>query len=282
MKKRLLFIYVLLICGSIFAQPFPQNGLKAKDKVPFMPKAKTGVLKNGLTYYVLENKMPAGRAFINLAVNAGSVLEEENERGLAHFVEHMAFNGTARFPESALIDYMRSLGMRFGADLNAYTSFDETVYTIETPTEAGADGKKTIPRKALEIFDDWTYTILFNEKDVDDERKVILEEKRTRSGVSERLQEVYFPLLFAGSPYAERSPIGLESVITGAPPARLKAFYEKWYRPDNMAIIIAGDFDADALAASLNDIFTAPPPPLKKIIASGNKTAGAEKKQYRR
>ena len=102
MKKRLLFIYVLLICGSIFAQPFPQNGLKAKDKVPFMPKAKTGVLKNGLTYYVLENKMPAGRAFINLAVNAGSVLEEENERGLAHFVEHMAFNGTARFPNRRL------------------------------------------------------------------------------------------------------------------------------------------------------------------------------------
>ncbi|MDR2491340.1 MAG: insulinase family protein [Spirochaetaceae bacterium] len=265
MKKNLLFVYLLLICGIIFAQPFPAGGMKAKDKVPFMPKAKMGVLKNGLTYYVLENKMPAGRAFINLAVNAGSVLEEENERGLAHFVEHMAFNGTARFPESALIDYMRSLGMRFGADLNAYTSYDETVYTIETPTETGADGKKIIPRKALEIFDDWTYTILFNEKDVDDERNVILEEKRTRSGVSERLQEVYFPLLFAGSRYAERSPIGLEEVITGAPAARLKAFYEKWYRPDNMAVIIAGDFDAESLAASLEDLFTAPVPPKKPV-----------------
>ncbi|MDR0550398.1 MAG: insulinase family protein [Spirochaetaceae bacterium] len=263
MKKLLLTSFILIISVHIAplanadSPAFAWEGINLDEKLPFMPDAKTGKLENGLTYYVLKNESPRNRAFIRLVVNAGSVLEEEDERGLAHFVEHMAFNGTSRFPEQALIDYMRSLGMRFGADLNAFTSFDETVYILETPTVKGKDGKKTIPVKALEIFDDWTHTVLFNEKDVDEERAIILEEKRTRSGVQERLFEAVYPFIFEGSRYAARLPIGIVEVISGAPASKLKGFYEKWYKPENMAIIIVGDFDADALAESLPSIFTA-------------------------
>ncbi|MDR0540011.1 MAG: insulinase family protein [Spirochaetaceae bacterium] len=261
--KGLVGLFVVLFIFSNYSKNaaylFAQDNafdIVSNEKTPFMPNAKTGRLENGLTYYMLENKMPQNRAFIRLVVKAGSVLETEDERGLAHFVEHMAFNGTERFPEQALINYMRSLGMRFGADLNAYTSFDETVYMLETPTELSG-GKKTIPRKALEIFDDWTYAILFNEKDVDDERAVILEEKRTRTGVQERLVEAYYPLLYAGSRYAERLPIGLAGVISGAPASRLKDFYTKWYKPENMALVIVGDFDVNVLLEQLPALFTA-------------------------
>ncbi|MDR2521170.1 MAG: insulinase family protein, partial [Spirochaetaceae bacterium] len=260
MKKLLLCLCVIFINvhGIVFAQNERYAGLSPDEKTPFMPAAKTGALENGLRYYILENKMPASRAFIHLVVNAGSVLEEENERGLAHFVEHMAFNGTRRFPETELIDYLRSLGMRFGADLNAYTSFDETVYQIETPVETNSAGKKIIPRKALEIFDDWTHAILFAEKDVNEERAIIVEEKRSRGGVGARMQDVFLPLVFAGTPYAQRLPIGLMEVVETAPAARLKNFYTKWYRPENMALIFVGDFDAETLQKSLSSIFTAP------------------------
>ncbi|MDR3145434.1 MAG: insulinase family protein [Treponema sp.] len=228
------------------------------DPVPFMAKARTGTLPNGLRYYILENTRPENRAFLTLAVNAGSVLEKDDEQGLAHFVEHMAFNGTVRFPEAELLNYLRSLGMRFGPEVNAYTSFDGTVYGIEVPVETRADGIKGIPAKALAVLDDWTHAITFTPADVDDERQVIMEEYRAYLGADERVRRKILSVIFRGSPYAERLPIGLPEIIQNAPAARLENFFKTWYRPDNMAIILVGDFDGAVMEAELASHFTAP------------------------
>ncbi|QQO10244.1 M16 family metallopeptidase [Breznakiella homolactica] len=272
-KKHLLnnFVFAAVLTAAVFGVFACASGAKtgsdqygglgkASDPMPFMTEARTGTLPNGLRYYILENSRPENRAYLTLAVNAGSVLEEENERGLAHFVEHMAFNGTTRFPEADLINYLRSLGMRFGPEVNAYTSYDETVYGIEVPVELDAAGRKTIPEKALAVIDDWTYAITFDPKDVDDERLVIMEEYRTRLGANERVRRQMLPVLFEGSPYADRMPIGLPEVIQNAPASRLEGFYKKWYRADNMALVFVGDFDGAALEASLAANFTAPSP----------------------
>jgi len=248
-------LMVLLSCAS-GAKAVLSSGLgKATDPVPFMQNARTGTLPSGLHYYLLENSKPGGRAFLTLAVDAGSVLETDDERGLAHFVEHMAFNGTVRFPKSDLIDYLRSLGMRFGPEVNAFTSFDETVYGIEVPVETGPDGRKAIPDKALDVLDDWTWGMTFDPAEVDSERKVILEEYRLGLGAGERIGREMYPVLFRGSPYAERLPIGLPEIVQNATADQLKGFYKKWYKPENMAIIIVGDFDAASLEASLEQHF---------------------------
>jgi zinc protease len=258
MKHLSILFFVFFTIKAVFAGG-GSDKVDLNAQVPFMTSARTGVLSNGLRYYLLANNTPENRAYLTLAVNVGSVLEEDDERGLAHFVEHMAFNGTERFAGNELDAYIQSLGMRLSADSNAYTSFDETVYRITVPTELNADGVKVIPEKALYVIDDWSHTILFNEKDVDDERPIILEEKRMRSNaISHIYQENLLPTLFADSPYAERLPIGLESVIVNAPAERLQNFYKKWYRSDNMAIIIVGDFDVDVLEASLPSYFDMP------------------------
>ncbi|MDR2842567.1 MAG: insulinase family protein, partial [Spirochaetaceae bacterium] len=250
-------VFSMLNCTSLSSKA---GMSKLNDPIPFMEGVRTGTLKNGLTYYIYENKKPQDRAFLTLAVNAGSVLETEEERGLAHFVEHMAFNGTKRFPESALVEYLRSLGMRFGADLNAYTSFDETVYRLEVPVTSDQDGVRRIPAEAVEIISDWTNAIKFDVKDVDDERNVIMEEYRLRLGASERMWRFLQPRLFEGSKYANREPIGLPGIIQNAPAKTLTGFYKKWYVPQNMAVIFVGDFDGEALEKSLNEYFqeTAP------------------------
>ncbi|MDR0785705.1 MAG: insulinase family protein [Treponema sp.] len=260
MKRLLTLFFVFFTIQVVFAGGGVDKE-KIDGQVPFTTKARTGVLPSGLRYYLLANNTPENRAYLTLAVNAGSVLETEDERGLAHFVEHMAFNGTERFKENELDAYIQSLGMRVGADSNAYTSFDETVYGITVPTEVNAEGVKVIPEKALNVIDDWTHAVLFNEEDVDDERPIILEEKRMRSNAVSRIfLENILPILFADSPYAERTPIGLESVILNAPAERLRNFYQKWYRADNMALIIVGDFDAAALESNLPRYFDMPAP----------------------
>jgi zinc protease len=221
------------------------------DQAPFMENVRTGTLPSGLRYFILENAMPENRAYLTLAVKAGSVLEEDDERGLAHFVEHMAFNGTERFPESKLVDYLRSLGMRFGPEVNAYTYFDQTVYGIEVPVENDSQGVRRIPDTALAVIDDWTRAVTFAPSDVDDERPVIMEEYRTGLGAWDRIRRKWLPVLFRGSPYANRLPIGLPEIIENAPASRLEGFYKKWYQADNMALIFVGDFDGAALEASL-------------------------------
>jgi zinc protease len=232
---------------------------RPSDQVPFLAKVRAGTLPQGLRYYILENRKPENRAYLTLAVHAGSVLEEDGEQGLAHFVEHMAFNGTARFPEAALIEYLRSLGMRFGPEVNAYTTYDDTVYGIEVPLEEDGAGRRRIPDTALAVIDDWTRAITFDPKDVDEERLVILEEYRSRLGAMDRVRQKLLPALFAGSPYANRRPIGQKEVIEQAPASKLEAFYKKWYRPENMALILVGDFDGAALEESLPSRFSGAP-----------------------
>ncbi|MDR2516387.1 MAG: insulinase family protein [Spirochaetaceae bacterium] len=254
----LITISVLYSCAS---GPGRYGTGRAGDAIPFMHEARSGTLPNGLSYYILKNSKPENRAFLALAVRAGSVMEEDSEQGLAHFVEHMGFNGTARFPQAQLRDYLRSLGMRFGAHLNAYTYFDETVYSLETPVETdAATGIKRVPARALAILDDWSHAMTFDPEEVDAERSIILEEYRTRLGAGERVSRQLLQAILRGSIYPQRRPIGLPEIIQNAPAEQLVNFYRKWYRPDNMAIILVGDFDDEALEQSLAAHFTAPEP----------------------
>jgi len=250
----ILLAVLIAACSRIDSAAWGNLG-KPSDPVPVMENLRTGVLPGGLRYYILENSMPENRAYLTLAVKAGSVLEEDDEQGLAHFVEHMAFNGTERFPESKLISYLRSLGMRFGPEVNAYTSFDQTVYGIEVPVEKDGGGIRRIPETALAVIDDWTRAVTFTPADVDEERPIIMEEYRMGLGAWERLRKKWLPVLFKGSPYANRMTIGLPEIIEGAPAERLEGFYKKWYKADNMALVLVGDFDGAALEASLADHF---------------------------
>ena len=232
----------------------PEPEAEAENALPFDPSVTVGKLSNGMTYYVRRNTEPLNRAQLSLVVNAGSVLEEEDERGLAHFVEHMAFNGTERFEKQQIIDYLESIGSTFGADLNAYTSFDETVYWLEIPTD-----DPEILETAFEILSDWAYAVSFTPEEVELERDVILEEWRLRQGFGSRFQENWFPPIFGESRYTERSPIGLTEVIETAPREDLVGFYERWYRPDLMAVVAVGDFDTELIEAKIKQHFAPPP-----------------------
>lgn len=202
------------------------------------PEVKHGTLANGLQYYVLKHGKPEKRAFLWLAVNAGSVLEDDDQRGLAHFDEHMAFNGTRRFPKAEIVNYLEKIGMRFGADLNARTGFDDTVYELEVPTDDAA-----FIAKGFDILHDWAGDVSYDPAEVDKERGVVKEEWRLGRGAGQRLFDKQAPVLFKGSRYAVRLPIGLPEILDKAPRDKLHKFYKDWYRPDLMAVIAVGDFD---------------------------------------
>ena len=222
--------------------------------LPFDPAVVRGTLSNGLSYYIRHNEEPRGRAFLSLVVKAGSVLEEEEQRGLAHFVEHMAFNGTERFAKQEIVTYLESIGSTFGADLNAQTGYDTTRYFLEVPTD-----DPEILETAFEILSDWAYAVAFTPEEVELERKVVLEEWRVYQGFSSRWQENLLPLLFGSSRYADRDPIGLTEVIETAPVEQLRAYYERWYRPDLMAVVVVGDFDPELIEAKVQQHFAPPP-----------------------
>ncbi len=217
---------------------------------PLDPQIRRTILKNGLTVYVMSHKKPEQRAALWLAVNAGSVLEDDDQRGLAHFVEHMAFNGTKRFAKQAIIDYIEKIGMRFGPDVNAYTSFDQTVYMLTVPT----DDRKMMGT-GLDILRDWAGDVSFEPGEVEKERGVVLEEWRLRRGPFARIHDKQWPVMFQGSKYAERLPIGLPEVIEGAPRDALVRYYKDWYRPENMAVIAVGDFEAGAMEKEIEARF---------------------------
>ena len=218
--------------------------------VPIDPLITVGTLPNGLRYYIRANRQPRARAELRLVVNAGSVLEDDDQRGLAHFVEHMSFNGTRHFPRQDLGSFMQSLGMRFGAHVNAHTSFDETVYALQIPT----DDPAVIDRSLL-ILEDWARDVSFDPVEIDKERGVILEEWRLGLGADERIQNAQFPVLLKGSRYAERLPIGSPDIIQNASHDRLKQFYADWYRPDLMAVVAVGDFDPPLIEAQIRSHF---------------------------
>jgi zinc protease len=220
--------------------------------IPVDPLITVGTLPNGLRYYVRENRLPRARAELRLVVKAGSVLEDEDQRGLAHFVEHMAFNGTLHFPKQEIVSFMQALGMRFGAHVNAHTSFDETVYELQIPT-----GNPAVLDRSLTILEDFARNVSFDPDEIDKERGVILEEWRLGLGAGERIRDAQMPVLLKGSRYAERSPIGTPEIIRNANYERLKQFYADWYRPDLMAVIAVGDFDKAAVEAQIRSRFGA-------------------------
>jgi len=213
------------------ATPAPPGGL------PFNPAVRRAVLPNGLTSYVRKNGRPAKRAVLWLVVNAGSVLEDDDQRGLAHYLEHMAFNGTRRFGRQEILDYLQTLGMRFGPDINAFTSFDETVYQLEVPNDPAAI------ERAIDILHEWAQGIALDPKEVAKERGVVLEERRLGRGAQGRLLDALVPAALPRSKYGARLPIGTEATLKAASPDLLRRFYRAWYRPELMAVVAVGDFD---------------------------------------
>jgi zinc protease len=236
--------------ASVARTPAPAPDGISDAPLPLDARVKKGKLENGLTYYVLPHKKPEHRAQLWLAVNAGAVLEDDDQRGLAHFVEHMGFNGTKRFPKQALVDVLEKSGVSFGADLNAYTTFDETVYTLTVPTD-----QPELVGKAISVLRDWGGDVSFDPAEVDKERGVVLEEWRLGRGAGARLFDKQAPVLFRGSKYAERLPIGKPEIIKGASRDTLYRFYKDWYRPDLMAVIAVGDFAPDAVEAKIKEEF---------------------------
>ena len=220
------------MCSSLFAQ---QN---LNDTLPVDPHVKIGKLSNGLTYYIRENKKPEQKVELRLVVNAGSILENDNQQGLAHLSEHMAFNGTTHFKKNDIVSFLQSIGVAFGSDLNAYTSFNETVYILPIPTD-----KPGNIQKGFQILEDWAHNVTDKAEDIDGERPIVLEESRLGKGAQDRINKKVYPLLFAGSMYAKRLPIGIDSIVKNAPYEALRSFYRDWYRPDLMAVIVVGDID---------------------------------------
>lgn len=223
----------------------------ASSRLPVDSAYHTGRLDNGFTYYIRSNHEPEKRAELWLAVNTGSVLEDDDQRGLAHFVEHMAFNGTRSFRKQEIVNYLESIGMRFGPDINAYTDFDETVYTLTVPTD-----DPQILAKAFQILQEWAEALSFDPAEVEKERGVVIEEWRLGRGAPARIRDRQLPVLLKGSRYAERLPIGDKKVIETASPDVLRRFYVDWYRPDLMAVVAVGDFDSTHVEAAIRERFS--------------------------
>ena len=224
--------------------------------VPVDPRITVGTLPNGMRYYVRANKNPQARAELRLVVNAGSILEDDDQRGLAHFVEHMCFNGTSHFPKQEVIAFLQSIGVRFGAHINANTSFDQTVYQLQIPT----DNPGVIDRSLL-ILEDWAHAVSFDPEEIDKERGVILEEWRVGLGADARILDAQLPVLLKDSRYAARMPIGTPEIIRNFKYDRLKKFYTDWYRPDLMAVIAVGDFDPARMESLIRSHFGPIPMP---------------------
>lgn len=227
------------------------------DLLPLDSSIRTGRLDNGLTYYIRHNTEPAKRAELWLVVDVGSILEDEDQLGLAHFIEHMLFNGTRRFAGQELIDFFEGVGMEFGPDINAYTSFDETVYTLQIPTD-----DETILITAFDVLEDWAAYATLDPLEIDKERGVIVEEWRLREqNAGARIRDQVLPVLLGGSRYAQRLPIGDMEVVRNAPPEALRRYYETWYRPDLMAVIAVGDIAVDRIESLIREHFASRPRP---------------------
>jgi len=248
-NRILIFISVLLIPGMISGQNLTND-----------PSVKTGLLKNGFRYYIKHNVEPAGRATIYLANKAGSILETEEERGIAHFIEHMNFNGTKHFPKNELISYLERSGVKFGADLNAYTGFDETVYQLPLPTD-----NTDLWNNGLQIMRDWAADATLDQTEFDKERGVIQEERRMRKNAGSRIAEQYRSILYNHSRYADRMPIGTDNVVLKSEVSVARNFYKRWYRPDLQALIIVGDIDVDAVEKQVIKLFSDLRPPAKAV-----------------
>src|SRR4051812_22450340 len=246
--SRTLSAFALALTAStvLVAQSF-----NPQDTIPFDAAVRTAKLPNGLTYFIRKNTQPAERVSLRLAVKAGSLFEADDQLGLAHLIEHMAFNGSTHFKPGELVSYFESVGARLGPHVNAYTSFDETVYMLDLPT-----AKPDVVDKGLTALADFAGGLTLSQEEVDKERGVVVEEWRGGLGAGSRIRDKQFPILFHDSRYAERLPIGKPEIIRNAPVARLRAFYDTWYRPERIGVIVVGDIDQARMEQTVKDLFT--------------------------
>ncbi len=249
MKKILLFAFIV----TSFVTMAQQN-----PPVPIDPNVRKGVLENGLTYYIRQNKLPENRADFYIAQKVGSMQEEDAQAGLAHFLEHMAFNGTTNYPGKNMLDYLQDNGIKFGTNINAYTSFDQTVYYM---TDVPTTNEKLVDSCLLVLYD-WSNGIALQDDEIEKERGVIREEWRTRGGAQSRLWEKMLPVMYKDSKYANRLPIGKIDVINNFKPKEIRDYYHKWYRPDLQGIIVVGDFDPAKMEQKVKDLFGKIPAPV--------------------
>ncbi|MDR0799125.1 MAG: insulinase family protein [Dysgonamonadaceae bacterium] len=250
--KKMACIVGLILCGFSVSLAQPMQDL------PIDPKVRYGKLDNGLTYYLRHNELPKSRADFYIAQKVGSILEEDNQRGLAHFLEHMAFNGSKNFPGNQTTNYLETVGVKFGQNLNAYTSFDRTVYNISNVPVT----RQGVIDSCLLMLHDWSGALSLEESEIIKERGVVREEMRSRSDGNFRIIEKLFPQIMPGNRYASRLPIGTEEVVMNFTPKELRDYYAKWYRPDLQAIIIVGDIDVDQIESNLKAIFADIPAPV--------------------
>ena len=248
-----LALTIAALAGVVVAQSqpaAPPRTFNLQDTMPFDAAVHTATLPNGLKYFVRQNSRPAKRVLLRLAVKTGSLYESDDQQGLAHLIEHMAFNGTTHFKPGELVSYFESIGSRLGPHVNAYTGFDETVYMFDVPAD-----KPEVVGKALTALADFAGGLSLTQEEVDKERGVVIEEWRGGLGANSRVRDKQFPILFYHSRYAERLPIGKPDIIRNAPVARLRALYDTWYRPDRMAVIAVGDIDPSKIEQTITSTF---------------------------
>jgi len=249
MKVSSKVIVTMMVCLLCAVAAVAQT-LNVADKLPISPEIKVGKLSNGLTYYIRKNGKPEKKVELRLVVKVGSIMEDDDQQGLAHFTEHMAFNGTKNFKKNDLVSFLQSIGVQFGADLNAYTSFDQTVYILPIPTD-----KPENLDKGFLVLEDWASTVAFENEEIDKERGVVLEESRLGKGAEDRMSKVTLPKIFAGSKYAQRLPIGKDDILKNFKYDAIKRFYKDWYRPDLMAVVAVGDIDPAAAEGMIKKHF---------------------------
>ncbi|MGB9851266.1 MAG: M16 family metallopeptidase [Candidatus Kapaibacteriota bacterium] len=254
-KFNLSFVLFFISTCLVFSQP--KIDFKSLDElVPPDPKIKIGTLSNGMKYYIKYNKKPEKRAELMLVVNAGAICEDSNQNGLAHFCEHMAFNGTKNFPKQALVDYLESIGVKFGPELNAFTSWDETVYMLQIPTD-----NLDQFLKGLQVLEDWAHNVTYDPTEIDKERGVVIEEFRLGRGADDRVERKHNKFLYYNSKYSVHDVIGDTNIIRNASYDVIKKFYKDWYRPDLMAVIAVGDFDVSQVEKIIQENFSKIPKP---------------------
>ena len=247
--KKIRFISVLVLLVLTFGPAFGQI-TDYNKAIPSDPDILIGKLDNGLTYYIKYNKRPEQRIELRLAINAGSICETESQLGLAHFCEHMCFNGTKNFPSNRIIDMLEEMGMKFGEEINAYTSFDETIYMLKVPSD-----KPESINRGFQVLEDWAHQVSLDDVEIDKERNVIIEEWRLGLGAEDRMLQKYLPVLLKGSRYSNRLPIGKVEVLETFPYDTLRSFYKTWYRPDLMAVVVVGDIDPELAEKKVREYF---------------------------
>lgn len=239
---------------AVFGMTFTLSAQEAagmEQALPLDPQVRYGVLDNGLTYYIRQNAKPENRVMLQLAVNAGSICETDAQRGLAHFTEHMLFNGTKNFPKNELVNFLQKTGVRFGGDINAFTSFDETVYMLEIPTD-----KEGMLESGFQVLEDWAHQASMETDEINSERGVIIEEWRMGLGANDRIRKKVLPVIFGNSLYAERLPIGTVENLRTFKPEQIRMFYKDFYRPNLQAVIVVGNIDPDKAEAMVKKHFS--------------------------